>query len=629
MAIFDRFRRRETPEESGAVNGFRALGEVIGREQIEEATRVLQEYKRGKAMLETKIVENEQWYKLRHWECMRRKENEEIQPASGWLFNCIASKHAEAMDSYPEPSVLPREEGDKPEAERLSSILPVVMDQNDFEEVYSDVQMYKLKAGTGVYGVFWDADKLNGLGDVSVKKVDLINVFWEPGLTDIQASKNFFSVELKDNDELIGQYPQLAGRLGTPTIDVAKYKYDESIDTSDKSVVVDWYYKKRVDGRVVLHYVKYVNDVVLYATENDPATADRGLYDHGEYPFIFDTLYKVEGSPAGFGFIDVGKDAQEYIDRGNQAILMNTLANSRPRYFIRTDGAVNEDEYADTTKPFIHVDGNLGQDSVVPVEGKPLSDIYVSVVNNKIDELKEITGNRDVASGGTTGGVTAASGIAAMQEAAAKLARDYNRSSYRAYKEVVLLVIELIRQFYDMPRQFRIMGENGAERYISYTNQGIQPQPQGDDFGVYMGMRVPLFDVEVSAAKATPYSKMSQNELALQFYGQGFFNPQMADQALACLDMMDFERKEFVMQKISQNGTMYQMIQQLQQQMMALGAMVDQMRGTNEVTASLAQQFGMGGQPMPAGGPAEMPAEATESPVTAKARERVAASTQI
>lgn len=629
MAIFDRFRRRETPEESGAVNGFRALGEVIGREQIEEATKVLQEYKRGKAMLETKIVENEQWYKLRHWECMRRKENEEIQPASGWLFNCIASKHAEAMDSYPEPSVLPREEGDKPEAEKLSSILPVVMDQNDFEEVYSDVQMYKLKAGTGVYGVFWDADKLNGLGDVSVKKVDLINVFWEPGLTDIQASKNFFSVELKDNDELIGQYPQLAGRLSTPTIDVAKYKYDESIDTADKSVVVDWYYKKRVDGRVVLHYVKYVNDVVLYATENDPATADRGLYDHGEYPFVFDTLYKVEGSPAGFGFIDVGKDAQEYIDRGNQAILMNTLANSRPRYFIRTDGAVNEDEYADTTKPFIHVDGNLGQDSVVPVEGKPLSDIYVSVVNNKIDELKEVTGNRDVASGGTTGGVTAASGIAAMQEAAAKLARDYNRSSYRAYKEVVLLVIELIRQFYDMPRQFRIMGENGAEEYISYTNQGIQPQPQGDDFGVYMGMRVPLFDVEVSAAKATPYSKMSQNELALQFYGQGFFNPQMADQALLCLDMMDFDRKEFIMQKIAQNGTMYQMIQQLQQQLMMLGAVVDRMNGNNEVTAGLAQQFGMGGQPMPTGGPAEMPAEATESPVTANARERVAASTQI
>ena len=631
MAIFDRFRNRggAPQEEPEAADAWKATGDPIGEEQVREANRVLQEYKSGKAMLEKRIVDNEKWYKLRHWECMRKKHQEEVEPASGWLFNCLANKHAEAMDAYPEPSILPREEGDKAEAEKLSSIIPVVMDQNDFEEVYSDEQMYRGKSGTGVYGVFWSPDKLNGLGDITITSVDLLNIFWEPGIKDIQKSRNLFFVELVDNDLLLGEYPQLEGKLSTPTIQVAEYVYDDSVDTSKKSAVVDWYYKKRVDGRTVLHFCKFVNNTVLYATENDPEASERGLYDHGKYPFVFDTLYKVEGTPAGFGFIDVGKPAQEYIDRGNQGILQNLLANTRPRYFIKNDGSVNEEEYADTTRNFIHVDGNLGQDSIVPVEGKPLSDIYVSVVNNKIDELKETTGNRDVSNGGSTSGVTAASGIAAMQEAGAKLARDNNRAAYRAYKEVVELVIELIRQFYDMPRQFRIMGENGAEKYIEYTNQGIRPQPMEDEFGVYMGARVPLFDVQISAAKATPYSKMSQNELALQFYGQGFFNPQMADQALLCLDMMDFDRKDFIMQKIAQNGTMFQQIQQLQQQLMMLGSVVDRMNGNNEVTAGLAQQFGGGGQPMPAGGPVEMPAEATESPTTAKARERVAESTQV
>jgi len=476
---------------------------------------------------------------------------------------------------------------------------------------------------------------LNGLGDITIKKVDLINLFWESGITDIQKSRNLFHLELVDNDLLVGQYPQLENKLGGETIRVSKYLYDDTVDTSNKSIVVDWYYKKNQNGKLVLHYCKYVNDEVLFATENMPEFAEKGLYDHSEYPFVFDVLFPIEGTPTGFGYIDIGKDAQTYIDRGNQAIMQNTLANAKPRYFVKNDGSVNVDEYADMTNDFIHVDGNLGQDSIVPVTGKPLSSIYVEVINNKIDELKETTGNRDISTGGTTSGVTAASAIAAMQEAGSKLSRDNNKASYRAFRKLCLMVVELIRQFYDLPRCFRIMGENGAARYVQYSNAGIQPQMQGIDFGMDMGMRLPLFDIEITAQKQSPYSKMSQNELALQFFNAGFFNPQIADQALACLDMMDFDRKDFIMQKISQNGGMYQQMLMMQQQMMQLGAMVDNAHGTSEVTDSLMNQFGM--QSYQAQGNALGSAEDNsalggdmktgESENTKKARQRVADST--
>ena len=566
---------------SPAVDGFRVLEHQIGEKQIKEAGHILQKYKQGKANLERRIIDNEQWYKLRHWECMRDKK-QDVQPTSAWLFNSIANKHADAMDNFPAPNLLPREQGDAQEAKMLSAIIPVILEQNDFEETYDNVQDYKLKSGTGVYGVFWDGSKLNGLGDISILKTDLINLFWEPGITDIQKSRHLFHVELADNDLLEQQYPQLHGRLGSSTIDLSKYVYDDTVDTSTKSAVVDWYYKKQQNGKTVLHYCKYVNDVVLFATENElepvsdelgniirPAMADTGWYDHGEYPFVFDPLFSMEGTPCGFGYIDVGKDAQAYIDRGNQAIMQNMLANARPRYFIRNDGSVNEEEYADATREFIHVDGNLGQDSILPVQGKPLSEIYVKAIADKIDELKETTGNRDISTGGTTSGVTAASAIAAMQEAGSKLSRDSNKASYRAFRKVVLMVIELIRQFYDMPRCFRIMGQNGAAQFVEFSNAGIQPQHQGVEMGVDMGFRKPLFDVQVTAQKQSPYSKMSQNELALQFYGAGFFNPQIYDQALACLEMMDFDRKDAIMQRIAENGMRFQM---MMMQQMAMGA---------------------------------------------------------
>lgn len=580
----------------------------IGEKEIAKARETLQKYKAGKSNLEQKVIDSEQWYKLRSWECMRKKSGDAgaVEPASGWLFNAIANKHASAMDNFPCPNILPREEADQGEARALSAILPVILEQNDFEDVYDREVDDKLKNGTGIFGVFWDGKKLGGLGDISVEAVDVLNLFWEPGVTDIQDSRNLFHVALRDSDLLEEEYPELKGKVGASSIDLSTYQYDDSVDTKDKSAVVDWYYKKQQNGKTVLHYCKFVNDTVLFATENEAEYRDRGWYDHGLYPYVFDPLFRMKGTPCGFGFVDVAKSAQEYIDRGNQAILQNMLANARPRHFIRNDGSVNEQEYADMSKDFVHVDGNLGQDSVVPIQGKSLSSIYVQVVRDKVDELKETTGNRDISTGGTASGVTAASAIAAMQEAGSKLDRDSSKASYRAFRKVCSLAIELIRQFYDLPRGFRIVGENGGAEYIHYSNQGIVPQDQGTELGVDLGYRLPVFDIQISAERQSPYSKMSQNELALQFYNAGFFNPQMAQQAMMCLDMMDFDRKDFIMQKIAQSGMAYQQQMAMAQVGgMPMMAAVEPGAPNAQVTASQKEASG-------------------ESSVTANARKRVA-----
>ena len=607
-------------EDNKTVSVAEVVAQPIGQEQLRQANLTLQKYKEGKANLEQRVIDNEEWYRLRHWECMRGKKKQQVEPVSAWLLNAIANKHADAMDNYPAPNILPREKADVEEARRLSDIVPVVLEQTGYEGTYSEAWWDKLIGGTAIYGVFWDSGKLNGLGDIAVEPVDALNLFWEPGITDIQDSANVFHLSLADNKALESSYPQLSGNLGGSTLDISKYVYDDTVDTSGKSVVVDWYYKKQVGQTTVLHYCKYVNDTVLYATENDETMAKRGWYDHGKYPFVFDPLFRVKGTPCGFGYIDIGKGAQEYIDRGDQAVMQNMLSNAKPRYFIRSDGSVNEAEYGDMTKDFVHTDGNLGQDSILPIAGKGLSSIYLNVLDRKVEELKETTGNRDVSTGGSASGVTAASAIAAMQEAGSKLSRDSNKAAYRAFREIVLLVVELIRQFYDLPRQFRIIGANGEQSFISYTNAGLLPQAQGNDFGVDMGYRVPLFDIEIAAEKASPYSKMSQNELALQFFGAGFFNPQLTDQALACLEMMDFDGKDRMMQRIAQNGTLYQQLMQTRQQAVAMAQAVDMQMGTNYAGQILS---GAQGQAQP--GRVQKP-ETTggESSVTRNAREEAA-----
>ena len=589
------------------------LTQPIGEAQVRQAFATLQKYKAGKANLEARVTASENWWRLKSWRQIQKGNPMDDKWASAWLFNVIMGKHADAIAAYPAPAVRPREPDDREEAKRLSSILPVILEQNDFEEVYSDSQWTKLKQGTLVWHVGWDSSKLNGIGDIAVNAVDILSFFWEPGITDIQKSKNVFVTELVDNDILTAKYPELEGKLKSTGNIMQQYNTDDTVPTDNKSMVVDWYYKKWRGGKSVLHFCKFVGDNVLLATENDGEQkystqqmpdgsvvqtpvgrpmAETGLYDDGDYPFVVDALFPVEGSIAGYGYIDIGKSAQEQIDRMNQAIIKNAIMAASPRWFRRSDGAVNEEEFADWTKPFVHVDGNLSQDSLMQIQVNPLSANYITILQNKIEELKWTTGNTDVNNGATSSGVTAASAIAALQEASGRSSKDSTKSAYRAYARLIRMVIERIRQFYDLPRQFRIVGQRGAEEFVQYSNQGLQMQPLYDKDGQPDGMRKPVFDIEVSAQKASEYTAMAQNELALQFFQLGFFNPQMVDQALATLDMMDFDGKDSIVQKIQENADLAERLAQWQQMALAVADRYDHSLGK-----ALAEQVLMeGGQ---------------------------------
>ena len=561
----------------------------IGRDEVLQAAQTLREYKNGKSALERRIVANEQWWKLRHWQQMNLHDpRETVEPVSAWLFNIILNKHADAMDNRPEPVVLPREEGDRGAAETLSQVLPVILEQGGMEQLYSDMWWYKLKAGTGAAGVFWDPDAAGGLGDVALGRIDLLQLFWEPGIRRLQDSRNVFYTMLEDREELQARYPFLELRGSTPGLDVTRYVHDDQVETGNKAVVVDWYYRRRQGNRTVLHYCRFVEDQVIFASENEPAYAKTGFYEHGEYPFVLDPLFPVEDSPAGFGYIDVLKDCQTYIDRLNQALLKNALLAGKKRFFIRQDGAVSEGEFADWRNDFVHVAGNLSEDAIREITVQPLSGLYTTLLEGKINEMKETSGVRDFTQGGVTGGVTAGTAIAALQEAGSKLSRDMIQGSYRAFTRICELCVELIRQFYDVPRYFRIMGQGGM-RFLRFDNGGLKPRALGNVFGQEMGQARPVYDIKLRSQKASPYNKIVQNELAKELFGMGLFRPEMADQARSCLEMMDFEGKDMLLARLEEQGGLQRQVEELKGRLQQLGQVVDRMKGTT-IAPAVAQQ---------------------------------------
>ena len=580
-------------KESVEPEAMKATGvQPIGAEQLKKFTLVLQKYHSGKTKTEQRILESENWWKLRNTTEEKKITNIGADGGftanSGWLHNVIVSKHADAMEAYPEPNILPREETDKAEAKKLSAIVPCILEQNNFEATYSDAMWQKLKTGTGVYKVVWDSSKLNGLGDISVERVNLLNIYWEPGVVDIQQSRYFFHAELCDKDVLEQLYPQLEVKLKGKSFMSTKFLYDDTVDTANKHTVIEVYYHKFVNGKKTLQYCKYVGDQVLYATENDtqviidPITqqtkepmAATGLYDHGKYPYVFDALYPIEGSPCGYGYVDICRNPQTVIDLLNTSFVKNAMVGAIPRYFRRQDGGVNAEQFLDLSNPLVDVTGSIDENALRRIEHDKLDASYLAVLDRTIQELRETSGNTETSTGNVNSGVTAASAIAALQAASGKGSKDSTQASYRAYTQIVDLCIELIRQFYNIPRQFRIVGEYGMQQFESYTNAGIVPQYQGEDFGEDMGFRRPVFDIKVSAQKQNVYTKVSQNELALQFFQLGFFNPQLTDQTMMCLELMDFDGKDSIMQKVAQNGTIFQKLLQYMQLALTLAQAVD------------------------------------------------------
>ena len=443
----------------------------------------------------------------------------------------------------------------------------------------------------------------------------------EPGITDIQDSPNLFYLSLVDYREVNALFPDANIKGGGYMGEVNQYQYDDNIDTTDKVVVVDWYYKRiNESGKTILHFCKHTGDTVLFASENSKAYTETGWYNHGLYPFVFDVLFPVVGSPCGFGQIDINKDTQEQIDKMNQAIVENTIVTSKKRRIVNVPALnINIDDLTDITKDVIAARGPIDENNFRELTNDPLPSICVNVLLNKIEEIKETSGNRDFSQGGTSSGVTAASAIAALMEAGSKLSRDMIKGAYRAFTQECYIVIELIRQFYDAPRKFRITGKETA--FVEFDNSALKAK-EIQAFGQVTTYE-PVFDIQVVPQKKSPFSKVSQNELAKEFFAMGFFNPQLSDQALACIDMMDFDGKDQIIANIQQNGTMYQTIIMMQQQMAKMAAVIDKYQNTNllgVMTGNEQQSTQQQSISHPSSAPAQQEPETTADKAKTRAR---------
>lgn len=531
------------------------------KDRADKLMEALKLYKESKAPLDTRIVENDRWYRSLHWDILReqagqQKDDSKPEPVTAYLWNTLANRHGDMMDAFPEPVFTEREVSDKETADILSKVVKVILDRNKFRKTYSNNAWRKVKGGASIYHISWDQSLENGIGDISVKKTDILRLYWEPGVEDIQDSKYVFALAMVDSEQLRQKYPVLKENdTGTGGINVQEYSGKDRNALKDKTLVIDCYSKEIIPPlmKPTLHLDKIVSGMIVETTRTEKFP--KGLYEHGLFPFVVDVLFPEEDSVVGFGFVDIIKNPQMYIDKLDAILMKNALVAGKQRVIYKDGGGIDPTDLADLSKDFIKSSsGKLkeGEDYAI-LQSKSLGADIMNHRQQKIMELKEISGTSDFSRGSTTNGVTSGSAIMALQEASNKLARAMNSNTYDAHTQICYQVLELIREKYDTPRLFRITKPNEEKAtYVPFDNSTLKEQPMAQVVtGMDPEMRKPIFDIVVHAEKYSPYAALANNEIAKEMFTAGFFNPEMASAALIALDMMSFDGKETVVKNIN------------------------------------------------------------------------------
>lgn len=519
---------------------------IITEKTLERGLKLLEKYREARSTTDARIQSDEEYFNTRHTGRGSSASSDMPLPNSAWMFSAIVNKHADMLDDMPEAVCLAREESDVPAAEALSAVLPVILERASFTEVYSRTQYDKLKHGTGVYGVFWNPFADNGIGEVEVRAIDVLSLYTEPGITDIEDSKNLFYISLMDEEEFFEKYPYAKD---TDESGISAY-FPQSV-TAGKRVIIDWYYKKPQGTRTLLHYIKFSGNTLIYASENDPE-AENGFYDHGRYPFVFDTLYNEAGSPLGYGLISVTRGSQSYIDKLDENLLERSIISSKPRYMLKKNVGLNRDEFLDFSNPIVEVEGDLSEERIKAITLPALDTSILDVRSSKIDEMREAAANRTV-NYGESGGLSSGVAIAALQEAGNKVSRDIKRGSWCAFIKVSRLVIELIRQFYNEERIFRITAPNkGGYSYVRFSSELIREKAR--EVGGELFYRKPVFDIDVKAQSAPAFSKIARNEAILNLVNMGLFDSENTEKALIVLDALELDGKGAIIENLKKRA---------------------------------------------------------------------------
>ncbi len=567
---------------------------------VKNVMKMLDEAKTAKGPHEAEFKKFYKFYRGDQWEKKPPRHRSDI--VINVVFSNVETIVPIMTDNRPIASIKPRGPEDRKVGDTLKYIEEFIWDNTNMDRKTPQVVRDSLIYGPGYMKTYWDPELEGGMGDIAHSVIDPLTLYLDPGTgDDIKNAEYVCEVTQMNIGKAKSKWPDLDWDEIKPASDedakrpslvrqiISKFTGEDQQVTDSTGAETTWqkasagdyeYTKDRVtiievwykdysfesfddetgetgeDGQPVTKKskkMKYPNGRRTVVVGGLKAEDGKNIYGWHPYDCLPDYDLAHETIPEG----DVKQIIPPQKDINVRTARMNDhfrLGANSPWWY--TDKYVNPDHISDKTGIKIPVKrgGALGRVQIAPMPG----DILATLQDRKRD-VDIISGINEVTQGRRPGGITAASAISKLQEAAQARIRAKGRNLEHFIKNVGHKDIDLILKFYTEPRMFRIYDPaRGKDQFAEFnfitgddprvTDQGLGGSPDqrfvedevNEKTGKIKFHEVGKFDIIIGAGSTLPVDRDARTDLGLTL-----FKLQAIDRQ-ALLDDVDYPNRDEV-----------------------------------------------------------------------------------
>jgi hypothetical protein len=491
------------------------------------------------------------------------------------IFQSIQATVPMMTDARPKFQFLPQEPSDMKFAEILNKVAESDWIRNNWsmrltESVY-DANIY----GTAFGYMGYDDKARKGMGDICFETKDPFHIFPDPNAYDCNVKARFFiEAEPVDVDVLKSDYPEkgkfvkpdLEDLAGGDKTDIDNYyRFRMPLDSTkvmrESDGQVDGYLERKAlkktcymqsdevfdeevqgeDGTSAFQQkLKYPNGRKIVIAGGVVLEDGPNPYDDQKNPYAKLLNYVLPREFYGISDVENLKGPQKIFNKLFSFALDVLTLMGNPIWIVDTDAGIDTDNLIN--KPGLVVEKSKGSE-VRREEGVQLQPYVLQLADRLEQWFNGVSGRSDVSQGLTPGGVTAASAIASLQEAAQTRIRLKSRLVDAYLQDLGQMWLSRTLQFRDAPMIVRISGDQSAEQYFQFhvtpvldemgqpmmnergdmrkkavirqvTPAGVSPESQDMEIKGE-------FDVTVSTGSALPFMKAQKAQDVKDLFDRG------------------------------------------------------------------------------------------------------------
>lgn len=563
------------------------------KQAIKLAEKIFDKNKKAKAGYDDRWNDYYAMFRGRQWK--EKRPSYRHSEVINLIFREIQSGVPIQMDARPKFEYLPMEPGDIELAQILNQVCEADWNRFNWSEQLTEMVFDAWIFGTGIGGMEYDPMALNGKGQIVFGSKDPFYQFPSPRARDVNLD-NCAHVEAEPMslEEIKKRWPEKGHFV---TADVSEIKRMDLFDkdriknqpsstvradssqqfdgSDDKEAIVITLYlapdyeideeektEAMEDGTVKTSYIKKKK----YPKGRKLVVSNKVLLEDGEnsredslFPYARLQNYVNQRQFWGISDVEQLESPQKVFNKLVSFALDVLTLMGNPVWKVGANSGVDTENLFNEPGLIIEcTDPNMVQRE----EGVQLQPFVLQLIDRMKSWFDDVSGSMDVSRGAKPEGVTAASAIQSLQEAAHTRVRQKSRNLDACLQNLGQLYQGSVFQNYTAPQVFRLTNQDGSMKFFKFSVEAqanemgevkrtvkYRPFQEGEDGGLYEGEEkaIPvngMLDLKVMTGSNLSFAKDAAKNEALQLFDRHIIDEEEV------LKRFDYPNREAVLQRV-------------------------------------------------------------------------------